>query len=183
MHLKTEQTYLSKYFCDKPKFNQTHNPSVRTIKNQVRAMETTKTSGMPQDMEDLKKIKRRHLALEFMEGYTKGTIKSKAKFIKANRISIQTLNRALSEMGMEVMHRTDNGELSEVVNNDTEVNKEQVKTIKSMPKTKRVSKRIDTSPTPIRKGGNIVGNEITLNDIEEYGLILNNTEKHNIVKH
>lgn len=188
MSLNTEKVFLSKYFCDKPKFNQTPNISVRTIKNQVRSMETTKTSGMPKDMEDLKKLKRRTLALEFMEGYAKGTIKSKAKFIKSNKISIQTLNRALGEMGMGVIPRENKEEeissSSEEVATSSEDQEEVKKSSKSPKKSLKVKKAIGGSEIPpdsVRKGGDIVENEITLNDKEEYGFMLNNTEKHNIV--
>lgn len=182
MSLNTEKVFLSKYFCDKPKFNQTPNISVRTIKNQVRSMETTKTSGMPKDMEDLKKLKRRTLALEFMEGYAKGTIKSKAKFIKSNKISIQTLNRALSEMGMGVIPRENKEEeisSTEEVSTSSEDHEEVKKPSKSPKKALKASKVIEhpkTPPDSVRKGGDIVENEITLNDKEEYGFMLNNTE-------
>lgn len=52
------------------------------------------------DLEDLKKLRRKQLAVQFINLYTKGEIKSKSEFIKKNKISIQTLNKGLNESGI-----------------------------------------------------------------------------------
>lgn len=52
------------------------------------------------DTEDLKKLRRKKLAQDFIDLYTQGNVTSKAKFCKTNKMSVQTLNKGLQENGV-----------------------------------------------------------------------------------
>lgn len=75
------------------------------------------------DLEDLKKLRRKQLAVQFINLYTKGEIKSKSEFIKKNKISIQTLNKGLNESGINF---TTKKGIEKTLKNTKEENKEPI---------------------------------------------------------
>lgn len=58
------------------------------------------------DTEDLKKLRRKKIAQDFVDQYTQGLITSKAKFCKTNKIAVQTLNKGLQENGVIIKSKS-----------------------------------------------------------------------------
>lgn len=95
---KTVSTY---YIKNLPKTDD-RKPSLSELKLKKMNYERFNAANVPKDIDELKQLRRRELAVEFMTRYAAGTVKSKNAYIKEKHISINTLNKALSEAGNTV---------------------------------------------------------------------------------
>lgn len=86
------------YLKNLPKTDE-RKPSLSEIKLKKMNYERFNSTNVPKDIDELKKLRRRELAVEFMARYAAGTVKSKNAYIKEKHISISTLNKALAEAG------------------------------------------------------------------------------------
>lgn len=89
------------YLKNLPKMDD-RKPSLSEIKLKKMNYERFNSTNVPKDIEELKKLRRRELAIEFMARYAAGTVKSKNAYIKEKHVSISTLNKALAEAGNAV---------------------------------------------------------------------------------
>lgn len=85
------------YYLPPEKTNKSSN--LNTIKSKFRAVQNTNSNNIPQNMNDLKLMRRRTMAIDFMNKYMNNEVKSKSEFIKNNKISMNTLNKGLEEIG------------------------------------------------------------------------------------
>lgn len=125
------------------------------------------------DTDDLKKLRRKKLSLEFIEMYTQGSIKSKTKFCKLNKISVQTLNKGLEENGISLKPKTSDTssiaseEEVKKLNKKSKVSKEKIKVneenkenvkIKSTSSKGGASKDMLSDPVKRSKNDEIINN-------------------------
>lgn len=89
-----------KYYKERDKDTiENHKNSISYIKTKTKSLKETNMNNIPKDIDELKKIQRRNFAVNFLNSYASGDCRSKTKYAKDNKISIQTLNRGLEEIG------------------------------------------------------------------------------------